>query len=88
MNQRRDPLSQISSRDALRVLRSFRSDPAAIMEDTPPSLDALVGTPSALSHRLPRGIITLPDGTLATGRRIVHVRTNQDGTQDVIYVEG
>jgi hypothetical protein len=86
-NQRKDPLSQINSRNALRTLRPFRADVGRVMRDTPADVEISVGE-TTLSHRLPRGVVTLPDGTEVIGRRITHIRNNEDGTQDIIHVEG
>jgi hypothetical protein len=37
--------------------------------------------------RCGRESIVLPDGTVASGRRVLHVRRNADGSEDIIEVE-
>jgi hypothetical protein len=85
--QRNDSLSRISSQNALRILRTFRGDAERVIGYTPADVDISIGT-ATLSHRLPRGMIRLPDGTVVSYRRITHTRYNEDGTQDVMYIEG
>jgi hypothetical protein len=88
MNFRSDPLAKISSRNALRILREFGSHPERIANNTPPDSETyFVGGRSAV-HRLPGGTVRLSNGTVATGRRITHIRVNKDGSQDIIHVEG
>jgi hypothetical protein len=86
-NQQKDSLAQLNSRNALRTLRPFRGNAARIVQDTPSDVEIRVGE-MTYSRRPPRGMIRLPDGTYVLGRQITHVRNNEDGTQDIIHVEG
>jgi hypothetical protein len=87
LNQRKEALRGINSENALRKLEPFKGDAGSVMRDTPADVEIHVGS-ATLSHRPPRGIVRLSDGTEVSGRRIMHIRTNEDGTQDIIYVEG
>lgn len=88
LSKRSDPLAKMSAKDALAVLKAFERGSAQIIDWETPDHDIEIGTTRTTDHRRRAGVVTLPDGTHVIGRRILHVRKNADGSQDILHVEG
>jgi hypothetical protein len=83
-----DPLEGVSARQALSVLKEFGYEPRDLLQtDDEPDDEDWVGE-SPAGHRMPRGYVRLPDGTVVRGQRILLVKQYTDGTFDMVHVDG
>jgi hypothetical protein len=82
LRQRRDELKGLSARDVRTILDEFGSHPEQALKGIRPAIDIALGQESG------RGVLVLPDGTQVAARSITYTRHNNDGSQDVLHIEG
>jgi hypothetical protein len=101
-HRKKDPLTGISARQALDVIKSFGGDTTALMRGDEPNLQIEIQPASdetgSIVHReppyeAPPAMPTIGDEinrfgeSVTRGRRITYIRNYPDGAQDIIYID-